>query len=330
MKLIKEIEKATVSRLLVYFTGDRKNLETKIAHDALPFCLSHLMRMENPDSISLFLYSTGGLTMAGYSLANLIREYCKRFIVIVPFKALSCATLIALGADEIIMTRIGQLSPIDPSVPHALGPRVSDSPDAPPVPVNVEDVMNYLDLAKKELGIEEQDLLERIYDRLSQEIHPLALGSVYRIKTQIVFLAKSLLSTHMKDESKIDRIVDTLYRGRYSHDYPIGRKEADKVIGLPIREENTELESLITKLYEHYDKLLELSVPFSAELALGGEKTKTVSFNRAIVESHGLSHVFRSTHQFHRVGLTPPKVPVPMEVPMGRLIEARWMADSDI
>ena len=330
MKLIREIEEATDSRMLVYITGDRKNLETKIAHDALPFCLNHLMRMENPDSISLFLYSTGGLTMAGYSLANLIREYCKKFITIIPFKAMSCATLIAIGADEIIMTRIGQLSPIDPSVPHILGPRVSEDPNAPPVPVSVEDVMNYLDLAKNELGIKDQDLLERIYDRLSQEIHPLALGSVYRIKTQILFLAKSLLSTHMENESKIDKIVNTLYRGRYSHDYPIGRKEADKVIGLPIREEDSQLESLVIQLYGHYDKLLELSVPFNPELALGGEKSKTVSFNRAIIESYGLSHVFRSTHQFRRVELTPPKVPVPTEVPMGRLIQAQWIEDRNI
>lgn len=330
MKLIKSIEKSTDSRMLVYFTGDRKNLETKIANDALPFCLNHLMKMENPSSISLFLYSTGGLTMAGYSLANLIREYCNRSITIVPFKALSCATLIALGADEIIMTRIGQLSPIDPSVPHILGPRVSESPDSPTVPVSVEDVMNYLNMAKTELGIKDQDLLERIYDRLSQEIHPLALGSVYRRKTQTLFLAKSLLATHMKDSSKIKSIVNTLYRGRYSHDYPIGRKEADKIIGLPIRKEDSKLESLIMELYGHYDRLLELSVPFNAELALGGEKSKTVSFNRAIVESDGLTHVFRSTHQFRRVTLSPPKVPVPTEVPMGRLVQAQWVEDKNI
>jgi len=331
MKLIRKIEEATDSRMLVYLTGDRKNLETVIAHDALPFCLNHLMRMQNPSSISLFLYSTGGRTMAGYGLANLIREFCKKFIVIVPFKALSCATLITLGADEIIMTRIGQLSPIDPSIPHILGPRPSGYPtNAPPIPVSVEDVMNYLQMARDEVGIKDQDLLERVYDRLSQEIHPLALGSVYRLKTQIIFLAKSLLSTHMKEESKINEIVDTLYRGRYSHDYPIGRKEADEVIGLPIKEENIKLESLIMRLYEHYDKLLELSVPYSPELALGGEDSKTVSLNRAIIESDSLSHVFRSTHKYNRVKLTPPKVPTPMEVPMERLIQAQWVEDKDI
>lgn len=331
MRLIREIEEATDSRILVYFTGDRKNLETKIAHDALPFCLNHLMRMENPSSISLFLYSTGGLTMAGYGLANLIREFCKNFVVIIPFKALSCATLIALGADKIIMTRIGQLSPIDPSIPHILGPRPSGYPQgAPPVPVSVEDVMNYLQMAREEVGITEQDLLERIYDRLSQEIHPLALGSVYRLKTQIIFLAKSLLATHMKDESKIDQIVDTLYRGRYSHDYPIGRKEASEVIGLPIAEEDVELGSLTMKLYQHYDTLLELSVPYSPELALGGEDSKIVELNRAIIESDDLTHVFRSTHQYKRVKLTPPKVPTPMEVPMERLIQAQWLEDKNI
>jgi len=48
------------------------------------------------------------------------------FNVIIPFKALSCATLMALGADNILMTKMGQLSPIDPSI---------DSPLAPTAPI---------------------------------------------------------------------------------------------------------------------------------------------------------------------------------------------------
>ena len=90
--------------------------------------------------------------MTGYAIANLLREFAEQYDVIVPFKAWSCATLIVLGADNIIMTRMGQLSPIDPSVLSPLGP-LAAIPGLPGqqrvVPVNVEDVINYIDMARK-------------------------------------------------------------------------------------------------------------------------------------------------------------------------------------
>jgi ATP-dependent protease ClpP protease subunit len=104
MELIKAIEKERNSRLLVYITGDRRGLETRIATDVFPIFHEHLSHMGKQKRIDLFLYSTGGITIAGYALVNLIREFCEEFNVIIPFKALSCATLISLSANEIVMT----------------------------------------------------------------------------------------------------------------------------------------------------------------------------------------------------------------------------------
>ena len=81
--------------------------------------------------------------MAGFGLVNLIREYFNDFNVIVPFKAYSCGTLICLGANEILMTKLGQLSPIDPSLPHPLAPTLPDNPKKK-IPISVEDVTAYL------------------------------------------------------------------------------------------------------------------------------------------------------------------------------------------
>ena len=103
MNLIGQIEKMTDSRVLVLMLGDRRGLETRIAPDVKPFCQEHLMRMGHQKKISLYIYSTGGITIAGYALANLLREFSDSYDVIIPFKAWSCATLIALGADNIIM-----------------------------------------------------------------------------------------------------------------------------------------------------------------------------------------------------------------------------------
>jgi len=334
LQLIRDIERERKSRVLVYITGDRKGLETKIATDSFPFILNHLSQIGPVEKIDLYLYSTGGITMAGYALANIIREFCQSFNVIIPFKALSCATLIALGADEIIMTKMGQLSPIDPSVNSPLGPRVPIP--GPPgasqiVPLSVEDVISYLNLATKELGLDEdKDLVARIFDRLSQSVHPLALGSVNRVREQIVFLAKTLLSSHIQDENRIESTVETLIKGRFSHDYLIGRKEAKDVMGLAVVDVSADIDKRIIQLYQEYDTLLQLSVPYHPESILGASDIATGIFDRAIIESDNLTHVFRTTKEITRVSLGPPTVPAPTTGYQERPLDERWLLDNTI
>ena len=68
--------------------------------------------------------------------------------MIISYKALSTGTLMSLGAHKIIMSKIAQLNPIDPSTTHAFGPTNPQHPMTL-VPVNVEDIMGFLKLAKK-------------------------------------------------------------------------------------------------------------------------------------------------------------------------------------
>src|SRR5712692_8046745 len=181
IKLIKEIEEARQSKVLCYLTGDRRGFETKIGADVFSFVYQHLSQIGPVNNIDLFLYSTGGVTMAGFGVVNLIREFCKKLSVLIPFRAHSAATLIALGADEIVMTRLGQLSPVDPSVTSPLNPSVPGPQNSPNlVPVSVEDVVGYFDLARKEAKLTDESYLAQVFQQLSANIHPLALGSVYR------------------------------------------------------------------------------------------------------------------------------------------------------
>ncbi|NQE54204.1 hypothetical protein C5S29_11475 [ANME-1 cluster archaeon GoMg3.2] len=331
LNIIREIEQERESRVLVFITGDRKGLETKIATDSFPFCLEHLREMGHQRQIDLYLYSTGGITMAGFALVNLIREFCDIFNVIVPFKALSCATLIALGADNIYMTKIGQLSSIDPSVNHPLGPHTSiPGQQATLVPVNVEDVNSYFDLAKNELGLKDEESLVTVFERLSRDIHPLTLGAINRSREQIRFLAKTLLSHHMDDQTKVNKIAETLVGGRFSHDYLIGPKEAKEVFGLEIRDMSETLTRRVMELYQEYDKVLQLSVPYNPEIILGANEVATGNLNGAIIESDNLTHVFRTVKEVKRVSLVPPVVPLPTIGSQERIISINWLEDNSI
>lgn len=273
--------------------------------------------------------------MAGYALANLLREFSDSYDVIIPFKALSCATLIALGADNIIMTRMGQLSPIDPSVTSPLGP-FAPIPGAPgqqvrTVPVNVEDVINYIDLARKALDIHDEELLTRLYDRISQNVHPLVLGSVYRSREQIGFLAQMLLERHVEEKDRIKAIIEIITRGRFSHDYLIGRKEAREILKLPVAEIDQRLDTSIVKLYNQYDHLLQLSVPYHPEQVLKGSSTaQTGTLDRAIVETIGLTHVYRSNREVSTFQLMPPAVPTPQPGYVERDLGEAWVIDNNI
>jgi len=331
LDLIREIETERRSKVLVYVTGDRRGLQTKIGVDTFPFVAKHLAQFGRPEKIDLFLYSTGGITMAGYSLVNLIREYCNSFGVLIPFKAYSCATLVALGADDIVMSKMGQLSPIDPSIGHPLGPSIPVGPSGARqvLPVSVEDIFNYLDLARKELKINDVDSLERVLENLSKSVHSLVLGHGYRLREQIEFLARNLLSSHMSDDQKISGIIENFIRGRFSHNYIFSRREAKEILKLPIIDDE-KVESLIVSLFEEYQQMLELPNPHSPELAIGDSEESRSSFDRAIIESIDLTHVFRSERIFRRVSVPIPNTDIVTPQVIEGNVHEGWIEDNTI
>ena len=332
MSLIKKLEDNRESKVLVYITGDRRGLETKIAMDVFPMFHEHLSQIGKQKTIDLFLYSPGGLTIAGYALVNLIHEFCDEFNVIVPFKALSTATLIALGANEIIMTPMGQLSPIDPSVEHPLGPvvQIPGQARAGIAPVSVEDVNAFIDLAKNEVNLKEEESLKKVFELLAEKIHPLVLGAVHRSREQIGFLASNLMKYHSKDERHIENIVAILTRERFSHNYIISRREAKENLGLNIVEPDEEQTGLIVDLFNEYDRILQLGEPYNPETVLGLSESGTIVFNRGIIESLDGTHVFKTNKEIRRAEIRQPEVPIPVFGYQERILQEGWMLDNEL
>lgn len=68
-------------------------------------------------NILLLLNSSGGRIEPAYLISKTLKRLAKeRFVVAVPRRAKSAATLIALGADEIHMGMMSELGPIDPQM----------------------------------------------------------------------------------------------------------------------------------------------------------------------------------------------------------------------
>lgn len=331
IELIKKIQKNNNSKVIVYILGDRQGLETKIATDSLRMLNKHLVAMGDQKKIDLFLYATGGITISGYTLVNLIREFCKEFNVIIPYKALSTATLISLGANKIIMTKMGQLGPVDPSITHPLGPifQIPGQPSGRIAPINVEDVNSFVNFAKDEIGVKSEESLIKVIEILSSKINPIVLGAVYRSREQIEFLGSSLMEEHTKDEKKIKDTINTLVTQRFSHSYIFSRKEAKQILKLNVEEPSKELNKDILDLFNFYNEILALEKPYNPELELGEKNKDKVIFNRAVIESENITHFFRTQKEIQRIEVTQPNMPQQI-IAQEKLISEGWVEDKKI
>lgn len=305
-KLYEAIEKERNSKLLVYVTGDKAGWETQIANDATDYISDQLDKIGVVEKISLLLFTNGGSTLAGWNIVNLIRQFCDDFEIIVPSKARSTGTLMCLGANRIIMTKQATLGPIDPSVNTPLNPTVPNAGPQARVPVSVEAIKGFLELAKHELNLKDDKALADIFNVLADKVHPLVLGEVYRAIGQIQMLARKLLVNQVKDESKIEKIISFLCSESGSHDYTINRREAKNELGLNVEKPSDSLYDLINRTYMSIREELQLRTSFNPESYLGADSSKEYTIKRTLIESlAGSTDCFVSEGRFAKIELPP-------------------------
>lgn len=269
IQLIKNVEKERSGRLVIaYVTSTRMGHELQMGDDILPRLYRHLELAKAKDrtrnGVDLFIHSNGGSGTTPWRIVNLIREYTDRFSVLVPHHAFSAATLLSLGADSIVMHKMGLLGPIDPSVTTPFNPPNPQSPGQL-VPISVEDVSAYFTFVKEEVGIQHEDELVQALVALTEKIPPLALGTVHRTHNQSRMLAGKLLKKHMSPTQthEIETIIENLKSNLYFHGHPINRHEAKEDLKLKVEFANEGLEDAMWKLYEAYEEELKLNERFN-------------------------------------------------------------------
>jgi len=200
-------------------------------------------------------------------------------------------------------------------------------------PVNVEDVNAFIQLAMKEAGLKNEDAMEKVFELLAAKVHPLVLGAVQRSREQIAFLASNLMKCHLNDATMIENAVGVLTRERFSHDYIISRREAKEILKLNIIEPEKALESLIAELLNAYTKLHELNIPYNPEMYLSASDSGIFDFNRGIIESNDLTHVFRTRKELKRVQIMQqmqPGVPLSVTAYQERVMQEGWIEENSI
>lgn len=253
--LIKEIEIIRQSKVICFLNSMKPNVHAQMSEDAVRVIFDHLLKIGDRPAkkIDIFLCSNGGAGTVPWRLVALLREFAESVGVLIPYRAYSAATLLSLGADEIVMHPFAEMGPIDPTVSNEYNP--FDPNSKRQLGINVEDVTAYISFIKSTVGIQHEEELVKVIEILANKIHPLALGNVERFISQSRMIAKKILSTHMKDvhPTTIDDIIETLAAKLYFHGHPINRREAKEELKLKVVYPEAVLEAKMWELYLNFE-----------------------------------------------------------------------------
>jgi hypothetical protein len=296
--------------VLTYVCSDRPGAGAQIAEDVIRTIAEQVRRLGKVKKLDLFLYSRGGSVDAPWPIICLLREYCDSLGVLIPFRAHSAATLVALGCDEIVMTPQAELGPIDPAQN-----RVTPQEGGTPVQeeIRVEDVMSYVGFIRDKAGLGDQAAIASSIGILAEKLSPWVVGSIYRTHSHIRVVARKLLASRAAptDEQRLGLIIESLAEKTYSHGHAVGRKEA-KELGLPVvaAADDPELDALLWSLLEGYEADLEMRRPVDPDAILRTEDEAETPLSLGIVESTDLTHAFRGTLRVRRVRQAPAQVAI--------------------
>ena len=113
--IYKKIEEKRKRPLINYITSHRVNASAQMGSDVIPeFARCILNIPDTNNEVDLLIVSMGGDPIVSLRIVSMVREKFKKFGVLAPFSAYSAATLVALGADEIVMHPFSNLGPVDP------------------------------------------------------------------------------------------------------------------------------------------------------------------------------------------------------------------------
>ena len=331
-KLMKHIETIRKGRKLVAICNfDR------ISQPALPGvitaldveikgCLYRVLKESNvAKGIDIFLYTRGGDTNAVWPITSLIREFDPDFEILVPFRAHSAGTMIALAARKIFMTRIGELSPIDPSTGNQFNP-LDDLKPGNRLGISVEDLNAYKDFVKEtfnfnktQMNIEQKRIFDIHIQKLTERVHPLAIGNVHRVHKLTQKLAYKLLKCHRrKGQDRIENIIDKITVAPYSHLHMFNREEATEILGKDhVVKADEPLETALDSLLRQYENDFHLRNPlFITRLMDETQATMEFRFAGGVVESIKWGYLFETKGKIFQFSKVPNNVTV--QLPPGQ------------
>ena len=257
--LLTTIEKMRDSTVLAYILHDN----AMVADDALPQLYDKLQAVGKQERIDLLLNARNGIIEVSWRVLNLVREYCDHLGVIVGSRVQGAASLIALGADEIVIGPLSELGGMEPVRRHPLLPH---DESGQPIPLSFGEIKGLLSFLSEDEGLKTKDesnpdsqysALRTPHSEtmrvLLQQVHPLVIAHLKQADTLSREITRKALGLHMhpEDAEKIESLVELFNGGFHSPIYTPSRAELLRA-GLPLTDPNKELWGAIWGLVQLY------------------------------------------------------------------------------
>ena len=282
LELIEKIQERRKSHVITYILCDRPNAEGSISQDAVGEMYRLLSELKplGGKPLDLFLFAHRGDTTVPWPMVGMIREMFDFFNVMVPHKAHGAATMIALGADTIVMGERGELSPIEVVVPGRFfsGERGEEYREG-----NVEDAKALMSLMENFGRVREKQRIDAFLRTLDR-INPLLLGRMQRLveqtKTDCLKLLERRKRRFTKGRNK--KIISHLFSD-FGSSYRIITRSAVKSMGLKQVRSEKALEPVFLELLTLYEEELVSREPVDPESALeNSDQEETVFSDRKL------------------------------------------------
>lgn len=200
--------------------------------------------------LDLLLQSPGGILEAAYKFFRICKEYSKEFNVIVPLSAKSAATTICLGANEIVMTTISELGPVDPIIQH---------PSKPEIRVPARAIKEYIDFISN--TSENSTIDPSLKETLNKSLDAYLIGSYEMALNNSKEIIEKILKENTRtglNKEQIKKVTIELTEKHASHAYPIDRKELQEYgfKNIVRAEDNPELIKAIKQLFNVYTQYM--------------------------------------------------------------------------
>lgn len=207
------------------------------------------------DDLDVLIHCYGGDANASYRVGQILHDFAKTVVFLVPFHATSGATIICLGGEEIRLGAYAALSPIDIRIGDIeLASVDSFKQFAIDCRRDVERVLDEND-SERTTDVESALLCEMV-----KQDTALGVGTLYRLSTLTGHYAFRLaydymFLEHSNRQVMAQKITDSLLREFPSHSFVLDYHISD-LIGLPVKEMNEEESEKTKTLVNFLDDLV--------------------------------------------------------------------------
>jgi ClpP class serine protease len=167
-------------------------------------------------ALDIVLHTPGGLGLAALQIARAIGEHKAKVTVFVPHYAMSGGTLIALAADQIVMSKHAVLGPIDPQLGESPAVSLVKVVEQKPIAEIDDETLVKADVARKAIAQVQQSASDILKRRLPPD--------------------------------QADALAAKLSVGTWTHDFPLFAATA-KELGLPVSTDMPDEVLELMKLY---------------------------------------------------------------------------------